>query len=117
MLSSGAEDRTSLVHKLRQGGRRLLFTMNDQVALPKQSWQTFLGGNAHGVAHDISRLKLIVPGYFGTYWVKHLSEIEVIDHEFSGHDAFLMTTAYLRSSLVSSALTLTFSDPGLLIET
>lgn len=27
-------------------------------------------------------IKLIVPGYFGTYWVKHLSEIEVIDHTF-----------------------------------
>jgi DMSO/TMAO reductase YedYZ molybdopterin-dependent catalytic subunit len=39
-------------------------------------------------------LKLIVPGYFGTYWVKHLSEIEVIDHTFEGHDAAFMTTAY-----------------------
>ena len=39
-------------------------------------------------------LKLIVPGYFGTYWVKHLSEIEVIDHVFDGHDALFMTTAY-----------------------
>ena len=39
-------------------------------------------------------VKLIVPGYFGTYWVKHLSEIEVIDHSFDGHDALFMTTAY-----------------------
>ena len=39
-------------------------------------------------------LKLVVPGYFGTYWVKHLSQIEVIDHPFAGHDAFFMTTAY-----------------------
>ena len=39
-------------------------------------------------------LKLIVPGYFGTYWVKHLSEIEVLDHPFEGHDAAFMTTAY-----------------------
>ena len=39
-------------------------------------------------------LKLIVPGYFGTYWVKHLSEIEVIDHAFEGHDAFFMTKGY-----------------------
>ncbi len=39
-------------------------------------------------------LKLIVPGYFGTYWVKHLSEIEVIDHAFEGKDAFFMTTGY-----------------------
>jgi DMSO/TMAO reductase YedYZ molybdopterin-dependent catalytic subunit len=39
-------------------------------------------------------VKLIVPGYFGTYWVKHLSEIDVIDHVFDGHDALFMTTAY-----------------------
>jgi sulfite dehydrogenase (cytochrome) subunit A len=39
-------------------------------------------------------LKLVVPGYFGTYWVKHLSQIEVIDHDFDGHDALFMTTAY-----------------------
>ena len=39
-------------------------------------------------------LKLIVPGYFGTYWVKHLSEIEVLSQPFAGHDAFFMTTAY-----------------------
>ena len=39
-------------------------------------------------------VKLIVPGYFGTYWVKHLSDIEVIDSTFDGHDAFFMTTAY-----------------------
>jgi sulfite dehydrogenase len=39
-------------------------------------------------------LKLIVPGYFGTYWVKHLATIEVIDHTFEGHDALFMTTAY-----------------------
>ena len=39
-------------------------------------------------------LKLIVPGWFGTYWVKHLAEIEVIDHGFTGHDAYFMTKAY-----------------------
>ena len=39
-------------------------------------------------------LKLIVPGYFGTYWVKHLAEIEVIDHEFNGHDAYFMSQGY-----------------------
>jgi DMSO/TMAO reductase YedYZ molybdopterin-dependent catalytic subunit len=39
-------------------------------------------------------LKLVVPGYFGTYWIKHLSEIEVLDHAFTGHDAAFMTTAY-----------------------
>ena len=39
-------------------------------------------------------LKLVVPGYFGTYWVKHVSSIEVIDADYSGHDAFFMTGAY-----------------------
>jgi len=39
-------------------------------------------------------LKLIVPGYFGTYWVKHVCDIEVIDQPFAGHDALFMTTAY-----------------------
>ena len=36
-------------------------------------------------------LRLIVPGWYGTYWVKHLSEIMVVDHEFDG---FWMKTAY-----------------------
>ena len=39
-------------------------------------------------------LKLIVPGYYGTYWVKHLSDIEVIDQTYAGHDSVFMTTAY-----------------------
>lgn len=34
---------------------------------------------------------LVVPGYYGTYWVKHLSQIEVIDHTFDG---FWMNPAY-----------------------
>jgi DMSO/TMAO reductase YedYZ molybdopterin-dependent catalytic subunit len=36
-------------------------------------------------------VRLIVPGYYGTYWVKHLSRIEVIDSVFDG---FWMKTAY-----------------------
>jgi sulfite dehydrogenase len=36
-------------------------------------------------------VKLVVPGYYGTYWVKHLAEIEVIDNNFSG---FWMNPAY-----------------------
>ncbi|HEY9133639.1 MAG TPA: molybdopterin-dependent oxidoreductase [Dyella sp.] len=36
-------------------------------------------------------LRLIVPGYYGTYWVKHLNDIEVIDKEFDG---FWMSKAY-----------------------
>ena len=39
-------------------------------------------------------LKLIVPGYYGSYWVKHLSEIEVLDHAFAGHDSYFMTKGY-----------------------
>lgn len=36
-------------------------------------------------------VKLVVPGYYGTYWVKHLSEIEVVDNVFEG---FWMKPAY-----------------------
>ncbi|MEO6958674.1 MAG: molybdopterin-dependent oxidoreductase, partial [Burkholderiaceae bacterium] len=36
-------------------------------------------------------LRLVVPGYFGTYWVKHLSDIEVIDKPLAN---FWMATAY-----------------------
>ena len=36
-------------------------------------------------------LRLIVPGYYGTYWVKHLNEITVIDNVFDG---FWMKSAY-----------------------
>ncbi|MGA8170416.1 MAG: molybdopterin-dependent oxidoreductase, partial [Methylocystis sp.] len=36
-------------------------------------------------------LRLVVPGYYGTYWVKHLNEINVIDHVFDG---YWMASAY-----------------------
>lgn len=36
-------------------------------------------------------LRLVVPGHYGTYWVKHLHEITVVDEVFSG---FWMSTAY-----------------------
>ena len=39
-------------------------------------------------------IRLVVPGYFGTYWVKHLNEITVLDKPFEGHDSFFMNTAY-----------------------
>jgi len=29
-------------------------------------------------------VRLIVPGYYGTYWVKHLSDIQVVDQAFDG---------------------------------
>jgi DMSO/TMAO reductase YedYZ molybdopterin-dependent catalytic subunit len=36
-------------------------------------------------------LRLVVPGYFGTYWVKHLNRITVLDRPL---DSFWMDTAY-----------------------
>ena len=36
-------------------------------------------------------VKLVVPGYYGTYWVKHLSSIQIVDKEFDG---FWMKPAY-----------------------
>lgn len=36
-------------------------------------------------------LRLIVPGHYGTYWVKHLNEINVVDAQFDG---YWMKTAY-----------------------
>ncbi len=36
-------------------------------------------------------LRLVVPGYYGTYWIKHLSEITVLDREYDG---YWMKTAY-----------------------
>jgi hypothetical protein len=36
-------------------------------------------------------LRLIVPGYYGTYWVKHVSDIQVLETEFDG---FWMSKAY-----------------------
>lgn len=39
-------------------------------------------------------IKLIVPGYFGTYWVKHLSEIKVLNTAFEGKDSFFMGKGY-----------------------
>jgi sulfite dehydrogenase len=36
-------------------------------------------------------LRLVVPGYYGTYWVKHLHAITVVSEEFTG---FWMSSAY-----------------------
>lgn len=36
-------------------------------------------------------LRLVVPGYYGTYWIKHLNEITVIDNTY---DNFWMKKAY-----------------------
>ena len=39
-------------------------------------------------------LKLIVPGYFGTYWIEHLCEIHVLDQPLDALDSFAMNRAY-----------------------
>ncbi len=36
-------------------------------------------------------LRLVVPGYYGTYWIKHLSDIQVLEKTYDG---FWMSTAY-----------------------
>jgi len=36
-------------------------------------------------------LRLVVPGYYGTYWIKHLSDIQVLPKAFDG---FWMASAY-----------------------
>jgi DMSO/TMAO reductase YedYZ molybdopterin-dependent catalytic subunit len=36
-------------------------------------------------------LRLVVPGHYGTYWIKHLSTIDVIDADYDG---YWMKTAY-----------------------
>jgi len=49
-------------------------------------------------------LRLIVPGYYGTYWVKHLNEITVIDNAFDG---FWMKSAYRIPDTLCACV-----DPG-----
>jgi DMSO/TMAO reductase YedYZ molybdopterin-dependent catalytic subunit len=36
-------------------------------------------------------LRLVVPGYYGTYWIKHLSSVQVLDKPFDG---FWVASAY-----------------------
>lgn len=36
-------------------------------------------------------LRLVVPGYYGTYWIKHLSELNVVGETFAG---FFMSIGY-----------------------
>ncbi len=63
------------IDQARNGEVMLAYSMNGQ-DLP------FLNGFP---------VRLVVPGYYGTYWVKHLSEITVIDSVFDG---YWMKTAY-----------------------
>ncbi|WP_371231986.1 molybdopterin-dependent oxidoreductase [Pseudomonas sp. QE6] len=100
--------RTLLNHAgVLDGARQVTFRGLDQPVLPATPSMT----KAIDVEHALSAepliawsmngedlpflngypLRLVLPGYFGTYWIKHLSEIEVIDHEFDG---FFMQKAY-----------------------
>lgn len=36
-------------------------------------------------------IRLVVPGYYGTYWIKHLDDVQVVDSKFDG---FWMNPAY-----------------------
>ncbi len=49
-------------------------------------------------------LRLVVPGYYGTYWVKHLSEITVVDEAYTG---FWVGTAYRIPDTVGACV-----EPG-----
>ena len=49
-------------------------------------------------------LRLVVPGYFGTYWIKHLHELTVVDDAFTG---FYMSTGYRIPNTPSGCI-----DPG-----
>jgi len=48
-------------------------------------------------------LRLVVPGHYGTYWVKHLSEISVVDDAYTG---FWMGTAYRIPDTVGACVAL-----------
>ena len=49
-------------------------------------------------------LRLVVPGYYGTYWVKHVDDIEVLDSVYTG---FWMATAYRTPATPGRAI-----EPG-----
>jgi DMSO/TMAO reductase YedYZ molybdopterin-dependent catalytic subunit len=49
-------------------------------------------------------LRLVVPGYYGTYWVKHVDDIEVVDSVYSG---WWMQTAYRTPATPGRAI-----EPG-----
>src|SRR3954451_512856 len=49
-------------------------------------------------------LRLVVPGYYGTYWLKHLNEITVVDNVFDG---FWMKSAYRIPDTPNNAI-----EPG-----
>lgn len=95
---------------INAGAKHVMFNGLDQPVLPSTSDFRKTLDVEHALSPDVLLawsmngqdipflngypIKLIVPGYFGTYWVKHLSEIEVLDQPFDGHDALFMTKAY-----------------------
>lgn len=100
--------RTLLDHAgILEGARQVTFRGLDQPVLPATPSMTKAIDIEHAMSaepliawrmngEDLPLLngypiRLVLPGYFGTYWIKHLSEIEVIDHTFDG---FFMKTAY-----------------------
>ena len=63
-------------------GTRVVQTVRSRYAAPVMvAWQMngtelpFLNGYP---------LRLVVPGYYGTYWIKHVSDIQVLDKPFDG---------------------------------
>lgn len=49
-------------------------------------------------------LRLVVPGHYGTYWIKHVHDIEVLDSVYTG---FWMQTAYRTPATPGKAI-----EPG-----
>jgi DMSO/TMAO reductase YedYZ molybdopterin-dependent catalytic subunit len=47
-------------------------------------------------------LRLVVPGYYGTYWIKHLNEIAVVNEPFTG---FWMAKAYRIPNTPGASIT------------
>ncbi len=92
---------------VRAGARQVVFNGLDRPVLPKtpdflkaldidhaRDGEVMVAYEMNGA--DLPWLngypaRLVAPGYYGTYWVKHLSEINVIDSLFDG---FWMKTAY-----------------------
>jgi sulfite dehydrogenase (cytochrome) subunit A len=92
---------------LRAGARQVTFNGMDRAVLEKtpdfikalevdhaRDGEVMLAYSMNGKDLPVLNgfpLRLVVPGYYGTYWVKHLNEITVIDNVFDG---FWMKSAY-----------------------
>lgn len=92
---------------IQAGGRQVIFNGLDQPAAPQTPDFIKALDLDHAkdgevmIAYEMNGeelpwlngypVRLIVPGYYATYWVKHLSEITVVDEAWEG---FWMKTAY-----------------------